>query len=514
MNRTDYILTLTKGILEAPEEIVSYLLDYVGSIYELSEVQKTGAVSLAAGLGNGKDVSFTDWVKILRREKVKKCRVRSVTEASDKLPAHIAAAFSGTQEYLLEVVTEKTARCYSIKTFYSPSYAITTELFSALTDAQTNSEALWQQVAKQITESNEMNARKAVEKNAVREYLNSREGKDVFNFLASNLSEEMQIECVVSETPFIIPEYLKDLFYQSESLFFADDDREIAFLYALTDCTPEQLIKLVNAQPFTQALWPACEADLNEYPLPESPVLTAVEIEAYIKKQTTEALNANGLVSVVCGVIRKLAEENHMRPVIPQELKAVFGPDKKDYDNALARGRSKDRWYLKSNEQPWEVCYFEPLQITTLLAPKDDLQKAKAAFTHALEEIENFAKKIQSPFEEAFRLAHYFLTGTVPAGNYDEQHLESIANDLITKGFSERAVEVLKNNFPYAQDWHKMQFDTETILGLFAVNNANHFGGMGSWNDQYMEEDPETYERVSAQAFAAMKNYFVALLSK
>jgi hypothetical protein len=515
MNRTDYILTITKGIVEAPEENIQELLDYFGGIFELKEIQKAGRVSLAAGLNDGSEVCFTDWVKFLRTEKIKKCVVRSLAQISDKLPPHIAAAFAGTQEYLIEVVTDKTSHCYVIKNIYSPSYAITTELFAEWTDAQTNSESLWKLVAELISESNELNGRKAVSEREVRSYLNSREGKGEFNFLASKLSEEMQIECTVAGTPFIIPEHLKELFYQSGFSFFADDiEREIAFLYALKECTAEELMQLVHAQSFEEAaIWNACEEDVNAFPLPELPGLKANDFEAVIKKQTKEALNSNGLVNVVCGAIRKLSEANHVRPAIPEVLQEVFGPDKKEYDKALVRGNSKDRWYLKSNETPWEICYFEPLPVKTLLEPKVDVEKIMNEFAQTLLEIEQFAKKIQSPFEEAFRFANYFLTGTVPAGNFDAAHLEIISSDLISKGFSERSADILKNNFLYLEEWHKLKYDRDRILGLFAVNNANQFGGMGSWNDQYVEEEPETYDRVSAETFTAMKNYFVAILS-
>ncbi len=514
MNRIDYIITLAKGILEAPAENVEELLTYFSAIFELKEIQKPGFVSLAAALDNGVEVSFTDWVKILREEKVKKCVVRSAAQESEKLPAHIAAAFAGTQEYLFEVITEKTTHCYVIKNSYSPSYAITTELFSELIHAQTNSESLWKLVAQLITESNELNGRKAVEVSEVHAYLNSREGKGEFNFLASKLSEEMQIECAVAGTPFIFPEHLKHLFYQSDFSFFADDQREIAFLYALKECSPEELMQLIYAQPFGDAIWLACEEDISTFPLPDLPELKAVDFEKAIKKQTKETLNSNGLVRVVCSAIRKLSEANQVRPIIPEALKEVFGPNKEEYDKALVRGNSKDRWYLKSNETPWEVCYFESFPITTLTEQKNDLSKAKQEFVQALSEIVAFAEKIESPYEEAFRLASYFLTDAVPAGNYDQLHLKSISNDMEGKGFSERSIQVLTNNFLYLEEWNKMKFATETILGLFAVKNAHQFGGMGSWNDQYVEEDPQTYERVSAQTFSAMKNYFAAILSE
>ncbi|SFX44867.1 hypothetical protein [Cytophaga hutchinsonii] len=514
MNRTDYILTITKGILEAPEEITAGLIEYFSAIFELKEMQKPGFVVLAAGLENGKDGSFTDWVKALRVEKVKKCVLRSSAQEAEKLPAHIAAAFAGAQEYLFEVITEKTAHCYVIRSIYSPQYAITTELFTELTDAQTNSAALWQLVAELITESNELNGRKTVDKSVVKEYLNSREGKEEFNFLASKLSEEMQIECVVTQSPFIFPQHLQHLFYQSDFSFYDGADREIAFLYTLKACSAEELLMLVQGQPFAADIWAQCEKELKEYPREGIPVLAASEFEAYIKSQTTEALNQNGIANIICVAIRTLSEQHHVRPAIPEALKDVFGPDKKEYDKALARGNVKDRWYLKSNEKPWEICYFEPVDITTLLEPEIDLKKAKQEFAQALSEIEGFAKKIQSSYQEAFRFAGYFLSAAVPAGNYDPPHLEIISKDLEAKGFSERAIQILVNNFLYLEEWHKMKFDTETILGLFAVNNADHFGGMGSWNDQYVEEDPETYNRVSARTFDAMKKYFVSLLSK
>ncbi len=514
MNRVDYIITLSKGILEAPEEHVQTLLNYFSAIFELNEIQKQGKVSLAAGLDNGSEVSFADWVKTLRAEKIKKCVVRSLAHESEKLPAHIAAAFAGTQEYLFEVLTEKATHCYIIKSVYSPSYEITTEQFAELTDAQTNSEVLWEFVVNQISESNELNGRKAVDKSEVRAYLSSREGKDVFNFLASNLTDEMQIECTVSGSPFIFPEHLKQLFYQSDFSFFQGEEREIAFLYALTACSAAQLLMLAHEQPFAAEVWAACEADMKEYPLPEIPLLKAAEFEAFIQKQKADVLNTSGLVNVVCSAIRKLSEQHHMRPVIPQELATVFGPDKKDYDKAIARGNSKDKWYLKSNEQPWEICYFEPLPITSLLESKTDFIEVKKEFAHALSSIEAFAKKIQSPFEEAFRLANYFLNENIPAGVFDQLHLESISKDLLAKGFSERSTEVLKNYFLYLEEWRKLNYDDETIYGLFAVNNANQFGGMGSWNDQYVENDQDAYEKVSAATFAAMKNYFVAVLSK
>jgi len=513
MKRIDYLITLTKTLLEVPEKNIEEVLTYFGSIFEFHEIQKAGVVSLAAGLDNGKEVPFADWANILRAEKVKKCIVRSVVQEQEKLPAHIAAAFAGTQEYLIEVITEKAARCYIIKTFYSPPYAITPDLFAELIDAQQNSESLWTLVADMVTKSNELNGRKAVEKNAIRAYLNTNEGNAEFNFLASNLVEEMQIECTVAGVPFIFPEHLKDLFYQSD-FSFGDEDREIAFLYPEVQPSSEQLLSLVSAQPSAAEVWKSCETEMETFPLPDALVLKADEFETYIKSKKGEELSASGITSIVCRAICLLCEQNHVRPVIPETLEDVFGPNKKEYDKALARGRTKYKWYLKSMEQAWEVNFFEPLPITTLLAPKDDFVVLKENFEKALHDIAAFAEKIDSPFAEAFRFAAWFIDRKIPAGDFDADHIEAIKKLLEQDGFTERALEVFQNNAFYLEEWHKMHFSTATIYNLFAVKNADVFGGMGSWNDQYLENDQEEFDRVSAETFAAMKKYFVAILSR
>ena len=514
MKRIDYLITLTKGILEAPEKDLNNIIDYFSSVFEFHEIQKTGTVSLAAVLDNGSEVSFAEWVFALRKEKIKKCLIRSVAYESDNLPAHIAAAFAGTQEYFFEIITEKALRCYIIKTFHSSPYEITPVLLATLIDLQIQKEKLWKLIAHLVTKSNEMNGRKAVDEKFIRDYLNTTEGKEVFNFLVLDFVEEIQIECIVSKNPFIIPEHLKYLFYQSD-FSFGNEDGETAFLYAEKQVSAEELIALVYAQPFIAEIWYGCEQGLKEYQLPDVPVLTADTIEEFIKTQTAEQLEITGITNLVCSVIRTLCEQHHVRPVIPVRLQNSFAPNEEEYDKAVARGRpNKEKWYLQSARQNWEVCLFEPLPITTLLEPKDDFSLRKKQFVAALTEIENFAKKIDSPFAEAFRFANWFLEGKIPDGNFDAEHIEEIKIALQQAGFTERAIEIFHSNSFYLEEWHKMKYPFETISDLFAVKNADVFGGMGSWNDQYLENDYAEYDRVSAETFTTMKNYFAAVLSR
>lgn len=513
MKRIDYLITLTKAILEVPEKNIKEVLTYFGTLFEFEEIQKPGVVSLSAGLDDGKLVPFADWINILRTEKVKIFRIRSVIQEQDKLPAHIAAAFAGTQEYLIEVITEKTVHCYAIKTFYSPPYAITPDQFADLIDAQDNSEALWELITHLVSQSNELNGRNTIEKNHIRAYLNTNDGKEVFNLIASNLTEEMQIECIVAGSPFILPEKLKELFYQSDFSFGAED-REIAFLYPEKQPTSDELLALVHAQPFVTEIWNVCATEIEQYPSPEIPALKASEFASYLQGQTSDQLTITGLTSIVCRAICMLCEQKHIRPAIPLSLQGIFGPGKKEYDKAIARGRSKDKWYLKMTEHGWEVNFFEPMPITTLLAPKYDFIVIKENFEKALQDIAVFAEKIDSPFAEAFRFAAWFIDRKIPAGDFDAEHIEAIKKSLELDGFTERALGVFQNNASYLEDWHKMHFSTPMIYNLFAIKCADVFGGMGSWNDQYLENDQGEFDQVSAQAFSSMKNYFVAILSK
>ena len=512
MTRLDYIIVLTKGLLEAPEEIESELLDYFGGIFEITELRKPEAVSLGVGLDNGAVLSFATWYKSIRSEQDVKCKVRSLAYEIDALPEHIAAAFSGTQEYLVEVITEHKSQYYIIKSTYSSQYEMTVDLFIEWVKAQKNKEELLQLITEIISDSNQLNGRKGISKESLYSYLHTAEGIEVFEMLASNLLEEIQIECIVTEIALEIPEYLKYLFFKYVFKEDVIEEDPVVYLYPERKVTGKELITLICAQKADAIIWKLIQEDLEEYPLDLFPLTAASELEDTINSLTDEVLYDSGLVFSVCNAIRKFSKEQGIRPIIPFEIKEAFSPSDKEYDKAVERGMS-NRWYLQSNKKAWEFYLFEPVAITMQLDSKEVFEQSKQAFLKALSDIELFAHKINSPLEEAFRLSHYFLSDEVPNGDFNENHLSEIVKDIISKGFLFVFVEIVNNNFFYIEEWNKMKYNRNSICGLFALTVSDVFGGMGSWNDQYVDEYPEEFERISSQTFMARKKYFIALMS-
>lgn len=135
------------------------------------------------------------------------------------------------------------------------------------------------------------------------------------------------------------------------------------------------------------------------------------------------------------------------------------------------------------------------------------IEQAQSAFSKALEEIKVFVAEIQSPYEEAFSLALFIITGVKDFSS------EELIAQVKSSGFSERAIEVLNGRVWIADQFRELGLKSEKVRGLLAISIADVFGGMGSWNDQYGESDQERYQTVSANMFQALKNYFAAIIS-
>ena len=135
--------------------------------------------------------------------------------------------------------------------------------------------------------------------------------------------------------------------------------------------------------------------------------------------------------------------------------------------------------------------------------------------TNTLKEISDFAKKIDSEYWEPFALAHYLLSNGAPAGNFDEAHLTLLKKDITKRGFSELAIENFEYAFLFYCENFKTMQRTDKIYRLMAVSFCDVFGGMGSWNDIYVEgeEDNKLYQSLSAAAFLHVKQYYAAMLS-
>jgi len=195
------------------------------------------------------------------------------------------------------------------------------------------------------------------------------------------------------------------------------------------------------------------------------------------------------------------------------ELADSIGLSAEERKRAAARAElDSSRWKLQETREPWDYYVFVRVNhdwnTTTI-----DHEQARLRFISALHDIRQFATTINSPFAEAFRLSEAILTTPLPTGNYDDEHIALTADHLKNSGLSEHAIATFGDTAWMARLFITLDWDDMRIRDLMAVRFADVFGGMGSWNDQYIENDYEKYDAISATMFDAMQNFFASLLS-
>jgi hypothetical protein len=510
MRRTDHILSLTSSLLSANEKQFLSIFSILEEIYAINEIRKINHVSLGVK-EEEREEPLAAWARRLHNEGVLNVNFFYIDFNDPSLPAHIAAAFAGASDLLMEITTEKNTRSYLLKTFFSPPYEITPENFIELLNSQAGKEIAWARAATVILDSNALNNRKVFDPVETPDYLITDEGRMVFEYLVTDLIKEIQIELAIHEQEFIIPEHLESVFVKQENEFPIIDKLGLFSLYPLVDVTAQEILSLVEAQPFKDQTWEKLNTTLQMYADPEMPPVAITEWKDKIMKMDPQQLKK--FVHPVCGSICRLCEENDTSPVIPQVLADRFGPDEAEQKRISARFKaSSNSRNLEVTTQPWE--YYQFMQIESIQhAQQPSVTDTQEKVIEALEDIRAFAAVIQSPYEEAFRLSLFVLTTPLPAGLYNEEHIHLLIEKLQAAGFSERAVENFRNASWIGGLLKSLQWNDTRIQNMLAINVADVFGGMGSWNDQYVEHEQDKYLTVSAALFEALRKHLASLLS-
>jgi hypothetical protein len=312
---------------------------------------------------------------------------------------------------------------------------------------------------------------------------------------------------------------LKHLLHQSSfsSFSFGDEGKSYTYLYATEEVSGQELNQLITAQPFEDEVWQKLIQYNQEYASDRLPSYTTIQQW----KENIGQLSGDTLtsaVSVGCRAICDCCDAKGLKPIIPAHLKKKLGPDEEEAKRIEGRSKlEKSQWFLSANNEPWEVNLLHPVYSAESIPVNDTYIASRKAFQEAISPIAEFATKQQSNFAEAFELAKYLVSDTVPSGSFDEAHKERIIQELKNAPwqFSERAIENFSNVFYFSQELLLMNWEASRIYALFAVSIADVFGGMGSWNDEYhaSEEDNNKHQQLSSTLYNALRNYFVSLIS-
>jgi len=516
MKRNDYIKLLVSGLLQVHEAQFQILADFIATRFEIKELYKPKLISLG-GIGpNSRLLGLIDWVLALRSEQVKSVTAFHGSYSEVPLEAHLAAAFAGIEDMILNVQTGAGNYFYILKVQYSPRNQMTPQQLVLLVNRQQDPKAQWKSLETVVQKSNELNDRPRIAEGSLASYIISPEGMESFDWHSGDFIKELQLHAIVNHQEFIIPETLKHLLHQS-SFSFGDEGKVYTYLYPVDEVSGEELRQLIAAQPFEDEVWEKMIKYNKDYDSDRLPSYATIQEW----KENSTKLSGDELtsaVSVGCRAICECCDAQGLKPVIPELLKQKIGPDEEEAKRT--EGRSKlehSEWFLSANNEPWEVNLLQPVYYETSLPATDSYAASRKAFQEAISPVEAFATKQQSNFAEAFALAKYLVSDAVPSGSFDEAHKERIIQELKAAPlqFSERAIENFSNVFYFSEELLLMNWEPSRIFALMAISLADVFGGMGSWNDVYYEaeEDNAKHQQLSSELYSAMRNYFASLIS-
>jgi hypothetical protein len=300
-----------------------------------------------------------------------------------------------------------------------------------------------------------------------------------------------------------LPAHIAASFAGAEATLLLIRDEERSVLYSLQNIfsspvwmSASLFADWTTAQPDQDALWSLILLKVNETAsLNDRPGQSRETIVEFLHTDEGQAFfdfNYDSLLRSVHDALR----ERGKAPVIPREHAQFFEP---------GQGLR-----LVENPQPYTLFLFVPVKVPDGSGVPEAATSTRSDFLSALHEIEEFARSVDSPFFEAFRLAAWVLeTETAVLGR---EPAEDFAASPGREGFSGRALSVLTEEASLvAVDFRPLGWSEERLLSLLSCSIADVFGGMGSWNDLGFSGDEQgTYERLTERMYRALRDFFVS----
>ena len=442
------------------------------------------AFSVGGEAPDGTEQPLARWSEALRALGAVEAELGTLGGAGEHpLPEHIRHAFAGGDPTPGLAVSVAGRRwCFALIQEQSPSYALTPAKLAQLIDLQPQPALLWARLDDLIAEHCALNAVPFDAQQTGAPRLLALPERS-WETLGGQLVSELQVEAAANEVAFEIPEALRGCFERPVPLAsfltpMSGPARRPAYFWVEKTPTLAQLAEVVEAQPFAARVKEALRAAA----MPEGGT-APFELDAWLQRVGAEAAGPE-----VANAVRAAAEEEGLDPLIPAGQLRLWGPGAAELRRIRARERTEETsWYLAPSPERWSgftwrmapEAVFEP-------ASPGDLAAARTAFRDALQAARTFATELDSPFEERLRRAAEFL-GEGAATALDEPTLATLVE--------------LGAPPALARDFHALEL-------------ADVFGGMGSWNDQPVEASQSArYEEVSARLFSAWARFRGALLA-
>lgn len=485
---------LLKKSNETFESVKTDLQDLFGG-YEFNIPKKVKAFSITATNSDQKYVGYWDWIHELRNGGFTKATIENLN-GQGVLPDPIAAAFANGISRVFKISSTSKVRTYIPMNRSSRQTWLDGHELEFLIDAQSSDQetrrALWQSILEaDINRFGSYDQAKTIEE--ARNFLH----KDYENYFcpANDILRTLQHYCAREGLEFKIPAHLTHKLEKPISTNIAENSYAP---YIKEELSGKEVGELIAAQN-SELIWSKVKESLAENIKTQqlkfenfSVTMNNDSLIEFIKSLTSDEIYQLSLTSCTY-----LFGENF---VIPEQLKHKFNfPE-------LPPIPDHQLWRATPNNEPWQMLCFEfagEINFTNVSPPEEfNWPKLMEQFHKTLVPMESFAKKVESPFAEAFSVAAWVLT----AQNLNFQNRNEFMAAAASENFSENALQVLDHKLNFGLN-KALQLSTEQVRLILALDLVNIFGGMGSWNDQNFLDpsDQLLFETLTAELFSAIQ---------
>lgn len=494
----DLFIFTTSQLLKKPNktfESVKTDLQNLLRDYEFNIPKKVKAFSIVATDSDQKYLGYWDWIHELRKNGFTNARLENLN-ANSALPEPIAAAFLNGISRVLKISSNSKVRTFIPMNRFSRKTWLDGHELEFLIDAQsTNQEtrsALWQIVlTADINRFGSYSDAKTIEE--ARNFL--RKDYETYFCPANDILRTVQHYCARSGMEFKIPTHLA---HKLEKPASGNETENSYAPYLKEELTGKEIGELIDAQN-SELAWSKVKESLAE-----NIKLQKLEFKNFSKTMSNDSfiefiknLTSDEIYQLSLASCTYLFGENF---IIPEQLKHKFNfPE-------LPPIPDHQLWRATPNNEPWQMLCFEfadEVEITRTSAPEEfNWPKLLDQFHKNLMAMESFAKRIESPFAEAFSVTTWILT----AKNLNFQNKNEFMTAAANEKFSENALRILDQKLNFGLN-KALQLSNEQVRLILALDLVNIFGGMGSWNDQNFLDpsDQLIFENLTAELFSTIQ---------
>lgn len=507
----DYILLVSKCLLSQDKQKALEFIDNHLSgqtPYQFKLLNVINSYCIGFEKTNAEVVEFSNW--IMQRKSQAPMRVGELKKGT-------------THDYPLVLFADQQDKkeCYSLKPTYPWPYKLNERDFLVLIEEQKNSDAIKLRLANYLINlADDQSVKDSIDSKGFNNFILSASGKSLLASYIFDFLVEIQRECQKAGSKIQVSEKFKSLLYTQ------DEDRDIynslspeeqkyyvwqEELFFIPDGSGAEFKELILAQHCSEKIF------IHLY---ESLILTSEDYKQKISSfdefkkifeiQSLDDFYFYPVSSFARGIVRT-CKENNQSLVIPMNLK-----ERVVYFSAPPADPELKKEYIPTNQilypTPGESVnytnYLFSERETISLENEEHFQYqfSLQKFLEMTKFCEDFCNRVQSPFKNYFKSTRLLL---------DRSLVFTVATPIKIEVGDAEVEEIINETINSLDLIVKLGVNKETITDLLALSIADVSGAMGSWNDQYFqnEKDQSDYIYTLENFFDARRRFFVAVLN-